>query len=66
MGYQGKVLGVDYGDVRTGLAVSDPTGMLAFGIMTIKENGMRNTAKRVAAGPRRAMRSRSSSGSRRT
>lgn len=49
MGYQGKVLGVDYGDVRTGLAVSDPTGMLASGIMTIKENGMRNTAKRVAA-----------------
>lgn len=49
MNYKGKVLGVDYGDVRTGLAVSDPTGMLASGIMTIKENGMRNTARRVAA-----------------
>lgn len=49
MGYIGKVLGVDYGDVRTGLAVSDVTGMLASGIMTIKESGMRSTAKRVAA-----------------
>lgn len=49
MGYLGKVLGVDYGDVRTGLAVSDVTGTLASGIMTIKESGMRSTAKRVAA-----------------
>lgn len=49
MGYLGKILGVDYGDVRTGLAVSDVTGMLASGIMTIKESGMRSTARRVAA-----------------
>jgi putative Holliday junction resolvase len=49
MGYLGKVLGVDYGAVRTGLAVSDVTGTLASGIMTIKESGMRSTAKRVAA-----------------
>ena len=28
----GKYLGVDYGDVRTGLAVSDITGFLAGGI----------------------------------
>ncbi len=44
----GKYLGVDYGDVRTGLAECDPSGMLASGICTVKEGGMRNTALRVA------------------
>lgn len=44
----GKYLGVDYGDVRTGLAECDPSGMLASGIATVKEGGMRNTAERVA------------------
>ena len=44
----GKYLGVDYGDVRTGLAECDVSGMLASGIATIKEGGMRNTAERVA------------------
>jgi putative Holliday junction resolvase len=44
----GKYLGVDYGDVRTGLAECDVSGMLASGIATIKEGGMRNTANRVA------------------
>ena len=44
----GKYLGVDYGDVRTGLAECDISGMLASGITTIKEGGMRNTAVRVA------------------
>ena len=44
----GKYLGVDYGDVRTGLAECDVSGMLASGITTIKEGGMRNTAVRVA------------------
>lgn len=45
----GKYLGVDYGDKRTGLAECDPTGMLAGGIGTISEGGMRKTAERVAA-----------------
>ena len=49
MQYRGKVLGVDYGDVRTGIAVSDITGTLASGIMTVREGGMRKTAQRVAA-----------------
>ncbi len=49
MQYKGKVLGVDYGDTRTGLAVSDISGLLASGIGTIKEGGMRGTARRVAA-----------------
>ena len=44
----GKYLGVDYGDVRTGIAECDATGTLASGICTVKEGGMRNTAKRVA------------------
>ena len=44
----GKYLGVDYGDKRTGLAECDISGMLASGICTISEGGMRNTAKRVA------------------
>ena len=44
----GKYLGVDYGDVRTGIAECDISGMLASGIATIKEGGMRKTAIRVA------------------
>jgi len=44
----GKYLGVDYGDVRTGLAECDVSGLLAGPIGTIKEGGMRNTAIRVA------------------
>jgi putative Holliday junction resolvase len=44
----GKYLGVDYGDVRTGLAECDISGMLASGIATISEGGMRKTAIRVA------------------
>ena len=44
----GRILGVDYGDVRTGLAVSDPSGFLASGIGTIRPGGMRNTAIAVA------------------
>ena len=45
---RGKILGVDYGDVRTGLAVSDMLGFLASGIGTIRPGGMRNTAIAVA------------------
>ena len=44
----GKYLGVDNGDKRTGLAECDLSGMLASGICTISEGGMRNTAVRVA------------------
>lgn len=46
---KGRILGVDYGDVRTGLAVSDPTGFLASGIGYVKPGGMKNTAVAVAA-----------------
>ena len=44
----GKYLGVDYGDKRTGLAECDVSGLLAGGIGTISEGGMRKTAERVA------------------
>jgi putative Holliday junction resolvase len=44
----GKYLGVDYGDKRTGLSECDISGLLASGIGTISEGGMRNTAERVA------------------
>ena len=43
-----RILGVDYGDVRTGLAISDINRFLANGIGTISEGGMRATAKKVA------------------
>ena len=33
------LMGVDCGDVRTGLAVSDPLGMMAHGIGTFKASG---------------------------
>ncbi len=45
----GKYLGVDYGDVRTGIAECDVSGLLASGITTVKEGGMRNTAVRVVS-----------------
>ena len=44
----GRYLGVDYGDVRTGLAVSDVGGFLAGGIGQISPGGMKNTARAVA------------------
>ncbi|MBQ7661344.1 MAG: Holliday junction resolvase RuvX [Clostridia bacterium] len=44
-----RILGVDYGDVRTGLAISDENRFLAGGLYTISEGGMRSTAKKTAA-----------------
>ena len=44
----GKYLGVDYGDKRTGLAECDASGLIASGIGTVSEGGMRSTAVRVA------------------
>ena len=43
-----RIMGVDYGDVRTGLALSDISGSLSSAYCTIKEGGMRNTAIRVS------------------
>ena len=44
----GRILGVDFGDVRTGLAVSDAARFLASGMGTISPGGMDKTARAVA------------------
>lgn len=44
----GKILSVDFGDARTGLAVSDATRFLASGIGTISVGGIVKTADRTA------------------
>ena len=46
---QGKIMGVDFGDVRTGIAVSDPSRLLASGITCISPGGIEKTADAVAA-----------------
>ncbi len=43
-----RILGVDFGDQRTGLAVSDTLGMLANGIGYVNSNYMPKTAELVA------------------
>ena len=45
---QKRILGVDFGDARTGLALSDISGFLASGIGTIKSTGFMKTAEEVA------------------
>ena len=45
---QGKLLGVDFGDVRTGLSVSDPSRLLASGIGFISPGGIEKTAEAIA------------------
>ncbi|MBR6709671.1 MAG: Holliday junction resolvase RuvX [Clostridia bacterium] len=45
---KGRILGVDFGDVRTGLAVSDETRFLAQGIGYIRVPGLAKAAAAVA------------------
>ena len=45
---KGKILSVDFGDVRTGLAISDATRFLASGIGYISPGGIEKTADAVA------------------
>ena len=42
-----KILGIDYGDVRVGLAVSDVTEFLASGIGNVKIKGMNDALQQV-------------------
>lgn len=42
-----RLMGIDLGDVRTGLAVSDPLGILAGGIGTFKGGGKRVLANLI-------------------
>jgi len=44
-----RILGIDLGDKRTGVAVSDLTGTLASGLELIEADGLTSCAKRVAA-----------------
>lgn len=37
-----RILSIDFGEARTGLAVSDALGLMAHGIGTIKTNGFKN------------------------
>lgn len=43
-----RILGIDYGDVRVGLALSDPTELLAGGIGTLKITGMNDAVTQIA------------------
>lgn len=43
-----RILGVDFGDARTGVAISDLSGILASGVGTIKSSGFLKTAEEVA------------------
>ena len=45
---KGRILGVDFGDTRTGIAVSDISRFLATGIGYISPGGIIKTADRVA------------------
>lgn len=44
----GRLLGVDFGDVRTGLALSDASRYLASGLSTVTPGSMTKTALTVA------------------
>lgn len=37
-----RILGIDYGDARVGVAVSDELGFMAQGVGTVKNRGMEN------------------------
>ncbi|MDP4153481.1 MAG: Holliday junction resolvase RuvX [Bacillota bacterium] len=43
-----RIMGVDFGDARTGIAMSDINGFLASPLVTIYENGLTRTAEEVA------------------
>ena len=43
-----RILGVDFGDARTGVALSDISGFLASGVGTVKSTSFLKTAEEVA------------------
>jgi putative Holliday junction resolvase len=45
---KGKIMAVDFGDVRTGLAISDPSRLIASGIGYVSPGGIDKTADAVA------------------
>ena len=46
---KGRVLGVDFGEARTGLAISDAARLLASGIGNIAGGGLEKTADAIVA-----------------
>ena len=45
---KGRVLGVDYGEARTGLAISDASRLLASGVGNIKGGGLEKSVEAIA------------------
>jgi len=44
-----KILGIDYGEKRTGLALSDPSNMVARSLKVLKRNGTRKLLGEIKA-----------------
>ena len=44
---KGRILGVDFGEARTGLAVSDLSRFLASGLGNVQGGGLEKTAERI-------------------
>ncbi|MGE0199792.1 MAG: Holliday junction resolvase RuvX [Candidatus Melainabacteria bacterium] len=45
----GRVLAIDYGHVRVGLAMSDPLGMFAVGLETLNVTSLKDTLAHIQA-----------------
>jgi len=45
---QGRILGVDFGDVRTGIAICDASRFLASGMSVISPGGIEKVAQAIA------------------
>lgn len=43
-----RILGIDYGDVRVGVAVSDPLGFTAQGLETVQNRGKKSVLEALA------------------
>lgn len=44
-----KIMAVDFGDARTGIAASDPTGVFAFPVCVIRQTDFEQTLAQTAA-----------------
>jgi len=44
-----RILSVDLGDKRTGVAITDPTGTLAGGLELVVSSGLKDCAQKIAA-----------------
>jgi putative Holliday junction resolvase len=51
-----RIMAIDYGDVRTGIAISDPTGLLAGFAETITERRAEALAEEICRPPGSTMR----------